>query len=91
MRITRKHLEAKADTLNRMSGLTEPVEYNTIGSFHISGAYGGYAVHQVMNEHGGVSDLTYGHGPAREAAKFLDGMIAGFRMRANLDTDNGGE
>jgi hypothetical protein len=78
MRITRAHLDAKADIVNGMLGIDSP-GWNVPGTIEISGD-GGYAVHRVCNDSHGVSDLTGGHGPAREAAAFLSGMIAALRI-----------
>jgi hypothetical protein len=76
-RITRAHVEAKLDTINRMLGNTDP---NGVGTLELSGAYGGWAIHQICNEARGVRDLTGGHGPLREASLFASGMIAALRI-----------
>lgn len=81
MRITAKFLEARVDTVNGLLGFqTENVKWSTVGAVRLSHAYGGYAVHRVCNESGGVSDLTGGHGSGREAAAFLGGMIEALRI-----------
>jgi hypothetical protein len=69
-RITQAYLVAKCETAARLTG--KPL--------HISGAYGGWAVHMTVNEFGGVSDLTNGHIPARHVDLFLDGLIKGVRL-----------
>jgi hypothetical protein len=84
-RITRQFLDAKADTLNGMTN--SPVEpYRTVdgkavankGNYHISGAYGGYCLHRMCNESGGVSDVfSCGHIPARELAGLMSAYMAG--------------
>ena len=79
MRITRKHLEAKVDIINGMLGVDDP-QWNTVGAVRLSGAYGGHGVHQTMSTSGGVHDLMGGHGSAREAERFLSGMIAALRI-----------
>lgn len=78
MRITTAHLEAKVATINAMLGVENP-SYNVPGTIEIAGAYGGTAVHQVVNTGHGVSILT-GYGTKREAGMFLDGMIAALRI-----------
>lgn len=79
--MTQRHVEAKVGIVNRMLGFDpDSIEYLTVGAIRLDGAYGGWAVHRVVNEHGGCSDLTGGHGPLREAAEFLDGMIAALRI-----------
>ena len=84
-RITRAHLDAKCDTLNRMT--KSPVEPSrmvdgkwtaNVGNYHISGAYGGYCLHRMSNESGGVSDVfDCGHIPARELAGLMSAYTAG--------------
>lgn len=73
-RITRKDLEAAAAMLNSMTGNPEhpyrqegPRFIANVGNYHISGAYGGFALHQMANDGGGVRDVLHsGHIPARE-------------------------
>jgi hypothetical protein len=84
-RITIKHLDAKADTINRMTN--SPVESSrtvdgnyvaNVGNYHISGAYGGYCLHRMVNEGGGVSDVfSCGHVSARELAGLMSAYMAG--------------
>ena len=84
-RITRAHLDAKAATLNRMTNSpTEPSRMvdgkrtANVGNYHISGAYGGYSLHRMSNESGGVSDVfDCGHIPARELAGLMSAYTAG--------------
>jgi hypothetical protein len=79
-RITSKTLDAIANRLNKLTN--SPLESYTrtaegklqanIGNFHISGAYGGYALHRMANTSGGVSDVFgCGHMKARELADRL--------------------
>lgn len=75
-RITERHLQAKVDTLNRLTGTDPDAPYSTIGKYVLSGDYGGTDVHRYCNESGGVSSLLGGHVPKREVARFLDGMLA---------------
>lgn len=84
-RITRSFLEAKVRTLNSM--MDAPMDaYRTvdgkavanIGNFHISGAYGGFCLHRMSNDAGGVSDVfSTGHIPARELAGLISAYMAG--------------
>ena len=84
-RITIKHLDAKADTINRMTN--SPVESSqrvdgrycaNVGNYHISRAYGGYCLHRMVNESGGVSDVfSCGHIPARELAALMSAYMTG--------------
>lgn len=85
-RITQEHMQSQVDIVNRMLGFDPDRDrYNTPGAVQLSGAYGGWTVHQVTSEGGGVRDLIGGHGPAREASRFLSGMIAALRIREALD------
>lgn len=84
-RITRAHLDAKVATINSMT--KSPAEpYRTVdgkviankGNYHISGAYGGYCLHRMVNESGGVSDVfSCGHIPARELAGLMSAYMYG--------------
>lgn len=88
MRITKKLLQAKIDTISRMT--YSPLEYATktdqgflcnIGHFHLSQAYGGYCLQRICTDGGGVtSPLHTGHIPARELALALDGFIAALQF-----------
>ena len=84
-RITRKFLEARIDTLNRMTG--NPLEaYRTengkhfanIGNYHLDGAYGGFALYRMCNESGGCSDIfSSGHMTARKLSDLISAYMAG--------------
>jgi len=73
-RVTISQLQAAANLLNRMTGNPEQSYTRTddgklvanIGNYHVSQAYGGYCLHQTVNESGGVRDVVLcGHVPAR--------------------------
>lgn len=85
-RITKKQLQARIDTINSI--LNRPATPYTkqadgklianIGNFSLSQAYGGYGVHLMVNENGGVSTpIWYGHIPARDAYERISAFIAG--------------
>ena len=84
-RVTRKDLDAIAARINRMTGNpAEPYRQEAgritanVGSFHISSAYGGWALHQMVTEGGGVRDVLHsGHVPARELQGAMFAYIAG--------------
>ncbi len=91
-RINRKNLEAIAARINRT--LNRPLEPYTrqadgrlranIGNFHISGAYGGYCLHEMVNEDGGVrTPVAYGHIPARELADQMHAFLRGIEQASN--------
>ena len=84
-RITRKQLEGMVRGLNRASGRPEqPYARDEAGSvraqvgcLHLSGAYGGWALHEIVNESGGVRDVSgMGYQPARVLWTFLRGYTA---------------
>jgi hypothetical protein len=85
-RITRKTLDAIVARINTMTN--SPLEAYSkdaegkyranVGNFHISGAYGGFALHRMVNDAGGVSDVfSGGHQPARQVADRLYAFISG--------------
>jgi hypothetical protein len=84
-RITRAFLEAKCDTINTMtsspfvpSRMVDGKYCANVGNYHISGAYGGYCLHRMATEGGGVSDVfSCGHIPARELAGLMSAYTAG--------------
>jgi hypothetical protein len=71
--ITKADLQATVDRINRITG--SPMEPYTktgevpnqtysanVGNYHLSGAYGGYALHRMDTDGGGVTDvLRMGH------------------------------
>jgi hypothetical protein len=91
-RITRAHLDAKAQTINSMTGAPQE-PYRTVGgkavankgNCHISGAYGGYSLHRMSNESGGVSDVfNCGHIPARQLAALMSAYTAGLYYASKI-------
>lgn len=85
-RITIKFLQAQCARLNRLTG--SPMESysrdangrfkGNVGCFHISQSCGGYALHRMCNEGGGVSEpLSTGHIPARELSNLISAYIYG--------------
>ena len=84
-RITKKQLQARIDTinsiLNRPATPYSQVEGKliaNIGNFSLSQAYGGYGVHLMVNENGGVSTPIWnGHIPARDAYERMSAFISG--------------
>lgn len=89
MRMTKQHVKAKIDIVNGMLGGSEIPEqrsYNTLGAVRLYEAYGGYGVHRVMNDAGGVTELA-GIGTLREAAQFLSGMIAALHIARDEKID----
>lgn len=91
-RITRADLDGAVDLLNRIAGTpTRPYRFNTrtanIGNYHLSGAYGGWALHQMANEGGGIRDIfNMGHMPARELYNLIHAYRKGMETRQELET-----
>ena len=87
MRITEKMLQNRVDYLNKVTDNNprpwEHVNGNNkanIGNYHLSGAYGGWCLHQMMNESGGVnSTFNCGYLPKRELMGRIDSYILGIQ------------
>ena len=85
-RVTVAHLEAIIARINRATG-SPMTPYSpgadgrhraNIGAYHLSRAYGGFALHRMATDGGGVnSPLTSGHVPARELAGLMHAFLAG--------------
>jgi hypothetical protein len=89
MRITRKHLEPVVARLNRETNSPaspwtcgEDGKYRAnIGNYRLSGAYGGWSLHRMVNESGGVSDVfSCGHVPARDLYNQLHAYLRGIEF-----------
>lgn len=67
MRVTKEHLENQVLMLNEFTGQPkEPYSKNengeyksNIGNYNIGWAYGGCKLEQIVNEGGGVREITY--------------------------------
>ena len=60
------HIESLVRRINEKAGFENP-QYNTVGSYQLSGAYGGWKLEKVVNEAGGVSCASSGgYVPKRE-------------------------
>ena len=89
---TLKMLESIVDRINKMTN--NPIESYSriddkftanIGNYHLSGAYGGYALHRMHNLGGGVSDVFQcGHVSKREMLNRLNAFIAGYNAATDL-------
>lgn len=91
-RTTVAHLQHLVDQINRTTN--SPMESWTrqddgslkanIGNYHLSSAYGGYALHRMHNDAGGVTTpIGGGHMPKRELwdrmRAYLDGINAAYK------------
>ena len=85
-RITRRDLETLVGRINAITG--HPAEpYTKVdgtyrpnpGTFLLSGAYGGWALHQMANEGTGERDVLHsGHIPARELYAQMQAYVRGY-------------
>lgn len=89
-RITRANLDWLVERINKATGnplttytKTKDGKYKAnIGNYHLSGAYGGWALEQICSDGGGVhSTFGCGHVPKRDLYNrmraFLEGLEAG--------------
>jgi len=87
---TKRELETVVERLNRITN--SPLATYTkrddgkftanIGNYHLSGAYGGYALHRLVNEAGGVQDvLRTGHVPKAELCRLMHAFIQGIATK----------
>jgi hypothetical protein len=84
--ITLKNLQAVVDRINTTTG--SPVEQYTkangkllanIGNYHLSGAYGGYALYRMVNASGGIRDISNsGYMTKRALYDILHAYLAGY-------------
>lgn len=91
-RITIKNLDSLADHINEVTGSPKSSWTrdeagklrSNVGNHHISQAYGGYCLHRMENEAGGVScPVTDGHIPARDLYERMQAYIRGYREAIN--------
>jgi len=95
-RISQKDLQAVVDRINRITGSPmEPYTRETmptgrvfhsanIGNYHLSGAYGGYSLHRMETDGGGVQDvLGCGHLAKRDLYDRMQSFIRGLSTSTN--------
>jgi hypothetical protein len=89
-RITEKFLRAQISNLNRATGHTDEIYRvddsgrvigGNAGTYCLSGAYGGWALHQMSASGGtGVNDVfSSGHMPARELSNRISAFARGMQ------------
>ena len=85
-RITLSQLQAVIDRINRETDSPmQPYAPDAdgrhraqIGNYHLSRAYGGFALHRMVTDGGGVSSpLHTGHIPARDLLNRMHAYLAG--------------
>ena len=94
--VTLKTLEAVVTRINIIT--SSPLESYSkvneryiaqIGNYHLSRAYGGFALHRMCNLGGGVSDVFQcGHVPKRELLDRMYAFINGYNAATDAATDN---
>jgi hypothetical protein len=75
-RITVTDLRAAVDLLNRTTNATP----GAIGSYILSGAYGGWQLQRLANASGGIRQITYGYIPARELLERIHAFRYGYEL-----------
>jgi hypothetical protein len=53
-----------------------------LGNYHLSGAYGGWALCRMQTQGGGVSDIFGGHVPKKELAARMHAFIHGIELKS---------
>lgn len=88
-RITLSNLETVVSRINQITGSPEKpyIQVNgkcvaQIGCYHLSGAYGGYALHLMQTDGGGVKDIFYGHYPKAKLYELMHAFIKGLEIKA---------
>ena len=81
--ITVKNLQWVVDRINTTTG--SPVEQYSkddganIGNYHLSGAYGGYALYRMVNASGGITDISdSGYMTKRALYDLMRAYLAGY-------------
>jgi len=86
-RITVTDLRAAVDLLNRTANATP----GAIGSYVLSGAYGGWQLQRLGNASGGIAAITSGYIPARELLERIHAFRYGYELaeanRARAEPD----
>ena len=85
-KITRKELDYFINELNELTNSPRKpyIEVNgklkgAIGNYHIYGAYGSIALHQTMNEGGGIKEI-FGLSTKRELYNKIRALIQGIEL-----------
>lgn len=95
MRITIKDLEVGIDRLNRTAGTPDTPYTKTkdgkfkpnAGNYHLSGAYGGYQVTQMVESGGCCCPIGGGHVSKRECYETLHAFIKGIEAVQHCKAD----
>lgn len=90
--ITKAMLQRKVDYLNKLTNSPmEPYKFSEvegrhvaqIGNWHVSGAYGGFQLHRMVNESGGItsSPLNTGYVTRRLLYEAVEAFIKGIEFK----------
>jgi hypothetical protein len=87
-RITRKQLDNAVLWLNKITNSPEESYRKegdklvaNVGNYHISGPYGVFELHRMVNERGGIRDIFQtGHVPMRELYKLIHAFRRGIEI-----------
>lgn len=96
-RITQKDLEYLVERINKVTGSpTSPYRRNgkkgnrqtgfiaNIGNYHLDYAYGGVKLGRMVNEGGGVTNISeMGFGTKRKLYNWMRAYLAGIEIRKN--------
>lgn len=89
-RITEKVLQYLVDRINEATGnIAKPYTKvgdrfkANIGNYHLSGAYSGWQLQQMVNENGGIRSITSGYVPKRELYYQLSAYLSGLSAKVN--------
>jgi hypothetical protein len=89
-RITKVNLESVVRRINTLTSSPQETYVKQldgrfvaqIGNYHLDDAYGGWALHRIVNESGAVSDvLGVGHVSKPELYRLLHSFIRGLEAR----------
>ena len=81
-RITEKMVQNNVNYLNKLTG-HENAKYSEIGAYTLDYAYGGVALDQYINEHGGVSRIL-DRCTKKELYNGIHAIITGINIAKNL-------
>ena len=85
MKITKRDIEAVVERINRAtnSPLTPYTRHEgkliaNIGNYHLDSAYGGYSLHRMNNEAGGIDAIISGYHSKRDIYNRMQAFISGY-------------
>jgi hypothetical protein len=93
-RITEKQLQNLVDRINTATGSpakpwsrTDGRSIANVGCYHLDGAYGGWCLHRINNESGGVTTpIGGGYNTKRELDGKLQSYLSGLEFRTEQNS-----